>query len=95
MLSISNTLLIHELILLPSSMSKLLNLDKLIHKTLNVSKVFEDGDTRRSFRVARDGDIIRDGDVTRDGNVTRDGDVIDRLDMGPYDTEVKSHSFNF
>ena len=70
-------------------MSKLLNLDKLIHKTFYVSKVFEDGDRTRPFRVARDGDVPRDGDVTRDG------DVFDRSDMGPYDTEVKSHSFNF
>ena len=33
--------------------------------------------------------------MTRDGDVTRNGDVIDHSDMGPYDTEVKSHSFNF
>ena len=31
----------------------------------------------------------------RDGYITRDGDVIDSSDMRPYDTEVKSHSFNF
>ena len=81
LLSMSHTLLIHELILLPSSSY--------------VRKVFEDGDRTRPFRVGRDGDIIRDRGVPRDGDVTRDGDVIDRSDMGPYDTEVKSYSFNF
>ena len=63
----------------------------------------EDGDKTRPLDVERDGDIIRDGEVRRDGDVTRDGDVIldgtcdviDRSDIGPYDTDVKSHSFSF
>ena len=67
----------------------------------------DDGDKTRPFDVARDGDITRDvtrdGDVILEGDVIRDGDVIldgpcdanDRSDIGPYDTDVKSYSFNF
>ena len=57
----------------------------------------EDGDKTRPLDVERDGDIIRDGEVRRDGDVILDGacDVIDRSDIGPYDTDVKSHSFSF